>query len=437
MIKGFRVWSLVVLLVICFIISKADASRMSIEIGRPSSVIFNIAIPDFYDIKRKGASYEYGNNLRKILIADLEIYGIFNVMDKRVYIESSDILWNEQRVNLRSWSVIGADLLLKTGYSTQENKLEILFSLIDVTKGDTIVSKAATGNISDVRYLIHMVADEIFKAVTGEVGILTSKVAFVSSQKGNKEIFIADIDGMDIQNITSYGTITMLPRVSPDGRGILFISYKDQNGPQLFFKDLASGTVRCLSVGANSANSGAWMPDGKRVIAGLTVKGNQDLFMLDLNGTVIRQLTDFPGIEVGPCVSPDGTKLAFVSDREGTPQVYVMDINGGRPMKVSREGKYNSSPAWSIKNQIAYASLLDGNFDIVVTDPEGIGSTRITSGGANHEDPTWGPNGRYLIYASNKNGKYGLYLQGTFSKISKALSLGEGEQRMPFWFSVR
>ncbi|MFN3534328.1 MAG: hypothetical protein ACK4WB_02945, partial [Desulfatiglandales bacterium] len=269
---------------------------------------------------------------------------------------------------------------------------------------------------------------------TGEPGILNTKLAFVSNQKGSKEIFLSDITGSEMRAITNYGTITMLPRVSPDGRAILFISYKDQNGPQLFYKDLNTGSIRCLSAGVEAANSAAWMPDGKRVVAGLTIKGNQDLFILDLEGNVIKKLTDYPGIETGPSVSPDGSKVAFVSDRDSSPQVYVMDISRGSSRKVSQEGKYNSSPAWSSKNQIAYASLLEGHFDIVVTDPEGQSRIRVTGGGGNHEDPTWAPNGRYLIYTSNREGKYRLYLQSLSSKMSRSLPLGEGEQRMPFWF---
>lgn len=415
----------------CF---SAEASRMSIEIGRPGSVIFNIAVPDFFDINRKSSLYDFGANMRKILIEGLEIYGFFNIMDKRVYIESADSLWSKQQINFRNWAMIGSDLLLKTGYLLQGEKIEIVFTLYDVTKGDVIISKSATGSSGEVRYLIHLIVDEIFKALTGETGILTTKIAFVNNHKGNKEILIADIDGSDIRTVTNYGTITMSPRISGDGRGLLFISYKDQNGPQLFYKDLKSGTVRCLSIGAESANSAAWMPDGKRVVAGLTVKGNQDLFLLDLDGNVLRRLTDFPGIEVGPTISPDGSKLAFVSDRGGSPQIYVMDLNGGAVRRISLEGKYNSSPNWSVKNQIAYASLLDGSFDIVITDPEGSSRIRVTEGGGNHEDPTWAPNGRYLIYACNKEGKYRLYLQAPSSKISRRLALGEGEQTMPFWF---
>lgn len=433
MVRRNSLYILVILLImgLCF---RAEASRMSIEIGRPGSVIFNIAVPDFFDVNRKSSSYDFGANLRKILIEGLEIYGFFNVMDKKVYIDSADALWSKPQINFRNWSMIGSDLLLKTGYSLQGERIEILFTLYDVTKGDVIISKSATGSSGEVRYLIHLIVDEIFRALTGEPGILTTKIAFVNNQKGNKEILISDIDGSDIRTITNYGTITMLPRISGDGRGLLFISYKDNNGPQLFYKDLRSGTVRCLSVGAESANSAAWMPDGKRIVAGLTVKGNQDLFLIDLDGNILRRLTDYPGIEVGPAVSTDGSRLAFVSDRGGSPQIYVMDLNGGPAKRISPEGKYNSSPSWSVKNQIAYASLVDGNFDIVITDPEGSSRIRVTEGGGNHEDPTWAPNGRYLIYSSNKEGKYRLYLQALSSKIAKRLPISEGEQTMPFWF---
>jgi len=409
-------------------------ARISIEIGRPGSVIFNIAVPDFFDLQRKGSAYEFGTNLRNIMVNDLEMSEIFNVMDKRVYIEKAEDLWRSQQVNVKSWSTIGADLLLKVGYSLQGDKIELVFTLIDVNRGDIVLSKSGTSHINDSKYLIHSIVDEILKVLTGEYGVFKTKIAFVSNHKGNKEIFIGDFTGNNITGITNYGTITLLPKISPDGNGVLFVSYKDQNGPQLYYKDLKAKTIVCLSKGADASSGGAWMPDGKRVVASLTLKGNQDLYLLDLQGNLLRRLTDYPGIEVGPSVSPDGSKVAFVADRDGSPQVYVMDIGAGGARKISVEGRYNSSPSWSSKNQIAYASLLDGNFDIVVTDPEGIRHVKITDGGGNHEDPCWAPNGRYIIYSSNKEGRYKLYFKGMSTQKERRLINMEGDQLMPFWF---
>jgi len=423
-----------VLLILQILIVDRVFARISIEIGRPGSVIFNIAVPDFFDLQRKGSGYEFGTNLRNIMVNDLEMSEIFNVMDKKVYIEKVEDIWKSQQINVKSWSTIGADLLLKVGYNLQGDKVEVVFSLIDVNRGDIILSKSGTSHINDSKYLIHSIVDEILKALTGEFGVFRTKIAFVSNHKGNKEIFMSDFSGDNLTTITNYGTISLLPKISPDGNGVLFVSYKDGNGPQLYYKDLKGGSIVCLSRGADSASGGTWMPDGKRVVASLTIKGNQDLFLLDLQGNLLRKLTDYPGIEVGPTVSPDGSRLAFVSDRDGSPQVYVMDIGGGGARKITFEGRYNSSPSWSSKNQIAYASLLDGKFDIVVTDPEGARHVRITGGGANHEDPSWAPNGRYLVYSSNKGGRYKLYFRGMNTQKEKMLVNIEGDQLMPFWF---
>jgi TolB protein len=112
----------------------------------------------------------------------------------------------------------------------------------------------------------------------------------------------------------------------------------------------------------------------------------------------------------------------------------VLGIEGGSPLKISLEGRYNSSPAWSSKNQIAYSSLSAGTFDIIVTDPEGQRQVRVAGGNGNCEDPSWAPNGRYLVYSSNREGRYKIFLQSPGAQAAKRLFNLEGDQTMPFWF---
>ncbi len=430
--------TLIFILLICWVSTlmfpSKSLGRITIEITKPGATSVNIAIPDFFNIVTRSSSEPIGSKIREYLIDDLITSGYFEVIDKKAYIVSSSELWTQTNVDFRKWNLINADLLLKIGYTFKGTNIDIDLFLYDVYEGKAVLSKGINSNTSDIKYIAHVIADEIIRHLTGEESIFRTKVAFVSNQTGKKEIYVSDFDGRNIERVTDYNSITMFPRVSPDGNSLIFVSYMGRNGPQLYLKDLRKGTVRCLSEGTDGSSGGAWTPDGRYVVASLTVNKNQDLYLIDLEGKVIRRLTETSAIEVGPTVSPDGKSIAFVSDRGGSPQIYVMDISGGDAQRISFAGEYNSSPAWSKHNQIAYVSMVEREFDILVTDPQGNRTVKLTSGEGNDEDPTWAPNGRFIMFANNNKGRYKLYIKSLKGGLARKVLENEGDSTSPCWF---
>ena len=139
---------------------------------------------------------------------------------------------------------------------------------------------------------------------------------------------------------------------------------------------------------------------------------------------------------LSPTFSPDGGRIAFVSDRLGEPAVYVMDVNGGEPRIVSdytygRRG-YSTSPDWSPSGPwIAYSSRVNGVPQIVVVGADGRGARLLTDRGRN-EDPSWAPDGRHLVFASPDREGGGLFVLDTVTGKVRRLVGGRGFG-LPAW----
>jgi len=406
--------------------------RIYIDVNAPSIPKFNIAIPDFKDLgsdkDRSGLSTE----LPDVISGDLELSGYFNAMDKGAFLEEKTAGLTSKDINFKDWSVIGAELLLKGSYTCLGSQLEVEVRLFDVFWGRQIVGKRALGDVNRYRHLMHRLSNEIILKLTGHEGIALTKLAFVGNATGKREIYVCDYDGYNLRQITGDKSIALLPRWSPDGKDLVYNSYK-QGGPMLYLKNMATGAVRRLS-GQPGLNTGAsWAPGGKEIALTMSHKGNPDIFTIDLQGKILEQLVQHWGIDVSPSFSPDGNKIAFVSNRSGSPQIYILDLNSKREERLTYEGRYNTSPAWSSRDRIAFVSMMDGKFDICSIDPAGSGLRRLTDNAANDEEPCWSPDGRYIVFSSDREGSYNLYIMNGNGQNQRRITLMRGDQTAPSW----
>lgn len=424
---------LFILGVVFFLFPLDVSARFYIDINAPSTPRFKIAIPDFLNLGSEAPKSAFTDPLDRILSNDLDLSGFFEPMDKGAFLETPGAGGGLDVTEFKNWSVIGAELLLKGGYRLDGDDLQIDVKLYDVFSGRQILGKRVAGRTAGHRYLVHQLASEIIKLLTGNGGMFQSKLAFVGTATGNKEIYVCDFDGYNPVEITRDRSIALLPRWSPEGGTILFNSYKDGGGPKLYLKQWPGGGVRRIS-GDTGLNIGAaWAPDGKSIALTRSSKGNPDIFLIDPAGKKIKQLTNHWGIDVSPTFSPDGSRIAFVSNRSGSPQIYVKDLRSGSEERITFDGNYNTSPSWSGLNRIAYVSMQDGNFDIHAVDPDGRRMMRLTDGQGNNEDPCWSPDGRYLAFSSNRTGRYHIYMMSANGQNQKRLTSSAGEQTAPSW----
>src|SRR5262249_23182819 len=152
----------------------------------------------------------------------------------------------------------------------------------------------------------------------------------------------------------------------------------------------------------------SWSPDGSRMAVTLTRGGNADIYLLTPEGSIIKRLTDGPGIDTSPSWSPDGGQIAFVSNRLGNPQIYVMSADGGGPRRLTYQGTYNQTPRWCPRADTPMLAFTGRDehlrFDVFTLDVRSGQVTRLTQNQGDNEEPSWAPNCRVIAYKSSRGG---------------------------------
>jgi TolB protein len=407
----------------------AQGQQSFLEVTAPGNRQLQMAIPlskSLDGMQNSNIAKEINDALR----FDMTLAGPFSVMATAGNSDSSGIRPGE--FDFTPWRAAGADLLVKSGYKVAGSTVTVEFRLYDVLKGKELAAKRYSGTIHDLRKISHMFDDQIMLTVTGEMGPFTGKIAFVSRETGNKEIYLMDYDGYNVQRLTRNGSINIGPDFSPNGREIIYTSYKRRN-PDLFRRELFTGAEADISHHHGINITGAYSPDGKRIALAMSKDGNSEIYLIDTSGKVLARLTSNRAIDVSPSWSPDGSKIAFTSDRLGRPQIFIMNSDGSNVHRLTTNGAYNDRPRWSPKgDQIAYCRMEGSGFQIYVINPDGSGDTRLTSEGSN-EHPRWSPDGRFITFSSKRGGNEAIYVMRADGTGQTKVSRGHSADSHPTW----
>jgi TolB protein len=272
---------------------------------------------------------------------------------------------------------------------------------------------------------IHRFTDDIVETLTGARGIASTKIAFVGTRTGRKEIYTCDADGSNLVQLTHDGTISVSPALSPDGQSLLYTGY--QSGyADVYRIQLASG-ARSRIMKFPGTNSGAkFSPDGGRIAVTLSKDGNPELYVTDSGGGSPRRLTRTPGVESGPTWSPDGAEIIYSCDDGGSPMLYRISASGGSPARLATGFSYNTEPDWSPDGKkVAFNTRSGGSFTVAILDL-GSGAVRTVGEG---QDPVWGADSRHLLFASGGS----LVLLDGQSGARISLVHGAGKVSEPAW----
>lgn len=306
--------------------------------------------------------------------------------------------------------------------------------IIDASNGDLIYQNDYPLGDPPDRWALHTFSDDVVLYLTGESGVATTRIAFVGTATGSKEIYLIDYDGARLTRATTLGSISLSPAWSPDSKSLAFMTYASGN-PDLVRIDVGGANVVALSrrEGLNSAP--AWHPNGKSLIATLSFEGNSELYSMNAEGGELRRLTfDANSIETSACYSPDGGQIAFISDRTGQPQVYVMNPDGTNLRRISHLNGFCDSPDWSRNGEwITFVARIDGVFDIFIVRPDGARGQRLTANEGNHENPSWAPDSRHIVYAKTVGGERRLYVMAANGQGKRQLTWSQGDQYNPAW----
>jgi TolB protein len=333
--------------------------------------------------------------MAELLAKGLAFHGFIKILDPQTYGGRQDA----------DWKVLGADYVVLTRYEGDASNMLIEGRLLDVGEDNMITGRRYSGSVGQRDEMVLRMCDALIEEFTGVPGISRSRIAFVSDRTGRKELYVADVLGLNIRQVTHHKHLVVSPRFSPDGNYLAYSSYHSGN-QNLYMTDLRQNKVtRAISRREGMNMAPAWSPDGKKMVVTLSKDGSPDLYMIDLQGKILKRLTARAGINVSPSWSPDGRTLAFVSDRSGSPQIYLMDMKTFTVSRLTFEGQENTEPSWSPDGKLlAYTGLVGGNYQIFIMNPQDRSTARqLTSDGGECESPTWSPDGRQIVFSRRSN----------------------------------
>jgi len=278
------------------------------------------------------------------------------------------------------------------------------------------------------RSAVHQFADEIVETLTGNRGIATSKIAFISNKTGRKEVYLADYDGANVIQLTRDNAISVSPSLGPDARKLAYTGY--QSGyADVYLIDIPSGARNRILKYPGTNTGAAISPNGGRIAVSLSKDGNPELYVTSINGGGAKRLTRTRGVEASPTWSPGSDAIIYTSDNGGTPQLYRISASGGSPTLISTGHSYNTEPSWSPDGRRVAFNVKGGSgFQVAIKDLTG-GSTSIASTGGSAENPAFGPSSRHVAYSMGGS----IWIVDIFTGKRFQVISGVGNATQPTW----
>lgn len=382
----------------------------------------NLALADF--VARSAGLDAAVASFNQTLWADLEFAAVSGLIGKSLYPKT--LVPDPASLKFEEWTIdpTRADYVA-FGNLHETGGLAADTYLYDAKTKQQLIASRHTG---DARRMAHEFADEIVKLLTGRDGIATSKVAFVQGDS----IKLMDYDGFNQRAFASDGPIVRFPQFSPDGRYLAYVSYKS-GVANIVVRSAEGGLVGGTSFNSTTS-SPSISPSGQLAFSSaIGNDGSMEIYVSSLDGSSPRRLTRTQkGINISPRWNPrTGREIAFISNRGGSPQIYVMDASGANQRPLIARGGHADSPSWSPDGRyIAFTYGGAGSFQIFVADVASGQLLQLTSQGRN-ESPTWSPDARHIVFQSNRSGKWEIWQMHIDGSSQRQLTRGGG--RLPTW----
>jgi TolB protein len=367
-----------------------------------------------------------------IVQADLERSGQFRSIDA-----SGAALDESSRPDVAMWRQKSADSLATGSITrTADGRYDVRFRLWDVVRGQDLGGQSFVVTQGDLRLVAHRIADFIYEKLTGERGVFSTRITYVTKTGSRYSLWVADADGENAQSALSSPEPIISPAWSPSGGQIAYVSFESRK-PVVYVHDVATGRRRLIANFRGSNSAPAWAPDGRTLAVTLSRDGGSQLYTIDANGGEPRRLMQSSGIDTEPVFSSDGRTIYFVSDRGGAPQIYRVPVGGGSAERVTFSGNYNISPSISPDGKwLAFISRVGGAFKLHVMDLASGAVNAITDTTAD-ESPSFAPNSRLLVYATQQQGREALMTTTLDGKIKARLAGQAWDIREPDWGSFQ
>lgn len=401
----------------------AALAQFRVEISGVGATQLPIAVTRFRDEEKAPQP------VAAIVRADLERSGYFRPIDG-----NGTALDETSRPVMSDWRAKNVDALAAGSMlKLADGRYDVRFKLWDVVKGSDLGGQASAVDPADLRLAAHRIADIIYEKLTGDRGVFSTRIAYVTKGGGRYTLRVADADGEGGQVALNSPEPIISPSWSPNGLELAYVSFENQKAV-IYAQEVATGKRRVVANFRGSNSAPAWSPDGSTMVATLSREGGSQLFLMDRNGGNVRRLTSSSSIDTEPVFSADGKTIYFISDRSGGPQIYRVGAGGGNPERITFVGSYNVSPAVSPDGRtLAYISRSGNVFRLHTLDLSPGAQPVALTDTVDDESPSFAPNGKLIIYATRADGRDVLMTTTLDGRIKARLVSTTADVREPAW----
>ena len=402
-----------------------------------------LAVPDFKPSTTDAKNPDLLKVFNDTLWNDLDNAGIFDMASKSFY--PLVIPGNPTDVKFDAWNAPppNAAMLVFGNLGVTGNNVTVqgwLYDVKNITSPQVLGKQYQDVATSDAaRTIAHKFADEIiFRLGGGIAGIAESQIYFVSSRSGHKEVWAMDYDGANQRQITHLNSISLSPRISPDGSRLAFSSMTKSGWEILMYSTDLGRLVQFPKFGGTNL-SPAWSGDGTKLAFSSSRSGDPEIYVVDQSGTNLKRITSAKGPDVSPVWNrKTDAQIAWVSGRTGLPQIYTMEADGTNVQRVTDQG-YAVSPTWSPNGQFLalawtrhYGPGEPGAEDLYLMDVASKQWVQLTHDGGRNDFPSWSPDGRHIVFQSSRSGSEQIWSMLADGSNVKQLTFS-GKNTQPNW----
>jgi TolB protein len=415
-----------------------------------------MAVPDLLTLTNDKETQEAARVISEVLWNDLDFEREYYMIPRDTY-KTIPPAPTIDTVPYERWRELGADGVVIGTVRRVATGIRVELRLYNVRARASVIGREYDGSAANPRLYAHYMADELHQTQRNLRGVARTKLTFVSDRNREsvvstvekrdvKEVYITDYDGANARRITISRHLNVAPSWSPDGRAIAYTSYRsgiaDLLVSNIYVGTLDSPTTAMCPRGEGRADCvkgigqnflPVFSPDGTRMAFMSNRDGNPEIYVMNRDGSNVFRLTNSPEIDSTPTWSPSGTQIAFTSGRTGTPQIYVVGSDGAGLRKISSES-YADRPTWSPApfNEIAFSARTGPGFDIKILSIATGETRQITFGEGTNESPAWAPNGRHLAFTSTRAGRTQIFTVDRDGRNLRQITR-DGNNTYPHW----